>query len=115
MIPFGARVTFFPPKTTRHFKDKLKFGPKHIGGIFLGYHLKVGYTWNGRYHVAAFDDFDHLSLLKGNVTSYHEVPVLSVSRVWATLLGKYWECPLRERWENANSTMSGKVQAEMWE
>jgi len=77
----------------------------------MGYKMAVGDKWKGLYLVAPMEDFDVVSMLKGDtdVDACTRVLPMAVSRIWPVSLGTQWEFPLAERYTDANSTMTGRA------
>ena len=55
-IPFGALVHFIPSRTIGR-SAPMKHDPNAVPGIFMGYAISSGYTWNNQYRVAMIEDF----------------------------------------------------------
>ena len=55
-IPFGALVHFIPSHTITR-SAPLKHDPNVVPGIFMGYKVSSGYTWNDQYRVAMLEEF----------------------------------------------------------
>eukprot|EP00971_Amphidinium_carterae_P094910 1877943-Amphidinium_carterae.2 len=59
LIPFGAMVNF---KQTPVKEDKqMKFAPRSVPGLFLGYHLGTGQKWKGEYLCISLVDYENES------------------------------------------------------
>ncbi len=72
-----------------------------------------GCKWKGRYLVAALEDFDALTLLRGDVRAHQNVFVFKVSRLWPVSIRGGWEFPLRERSNEVNRSLSGRAEAQL--
>ena len=63
LVPFGSYVLFYPPTTTKAYKQQEKFEERLKPGVFLGYELGVGGAWRKHYRVMPISAFDNLPLI----------------------------------------------------
>eukprot|EP00971_Amphidinium_carterae_P194729 3864407-Amphidinium_carterae.1 len=70
LIPFGAMLDFIqqPSKDNK----QIKYAPRTVTGIFLGYFLQHGGKWKGDYLCIALTD-----LRDGNITAVQRVMTIT--------------------------------------
>ena len=62
-IPFGAKVYFKAAPPHKSAQPQKEEAQAQVG-IFGGYEIDRGYTWNGLYRVWYLDDFTHVNLAR---------------------------------------------------
>ena len=108
-IPFGAKV-FFKPAPTKNQNPK-KWEPDSSVGVFAGYKIRRGYEWKDEYLVWDLSDFVDADLSMGSHGYSARIAAPHVTKRCFLFENKV-EYPLRQRYEQANSTLEGKSSPE---
>ena len=93
-------------------ENKLKFDETSVQGIFLGWKLAYGSTWQHMYYVCAIEDFEPDMLLKNNLDAHYSVIPQDVSSVWPVFHNGGWDFPIRQRYDYTNHTLLGRAKAQ---
>merc|ERR1711873_396484 len=101
-IPFGALVSFKPSSTIARYAP-LKHDASAVPGVFMGYKVSSGYTWNKQFKVAMLEDFVGRNFHRSCTAADHRFSIHTVGEVW------YTPCtfPLRDLWNRDNVSVLG--------
>ena len=80
-LPFGALVHFIPAATIKR-RTPTKHDPNAVPGIFLGYAVSGGNTWNKQYRIAMLDDFAGRNFHRSCSWADHSFSYHTVGEVW---------------------------------
>ncbi len=78
-IPFGCKVSFLPAPTKQCHDGKWE--PKLVLGVFAGYKIRPGYTWQGEYLVWDLDELVGITVAH-YVEPYPSLRSPHVTNVW---------------------------------
>ena len=79
-IPFGALVHFIPSRTIMR-SVPTKHDPNVVLGIFMGYVMSSGYTWNHQYKVAMVIDFANRNFHRSCSAEDHRFSLHTIGEV----------------------------------